>query len=106
MAIFPVSDLRAGLLTDEQELGEKMGFQNRASPFPAHLWAVGTHQSGYLCDLRYGYGFSDAELVSLTMTFLVDDGVSRDWLIINLRCIWATDYGKMAMTLTLYLSVA
>ena len=77
MAIFPVSDLREGLLTDEQELSEKMGFQNRASPFPAHLWAVGTHQSGCPCDLRYGYGVAGAELGSLTMTFLLVDGVSR-----------------------------
>ena len=62
VAIFPVSDLRAGLLTDEQELGEKMGLQNRASPSPAHFWADDIHQSGHLCDLRYGNGFSGAEL--------------------------------------------
>jgi hypothetical protein len=58
-----------------------MRVQNRASLFPAHLWAVGTHQSGSLCDLRYGYEFSGAELGSLTMTFSVVDGVSRDRLI-------------------------
>ena len=106
VAIFPVSDLRAGLLKDEQELGEKMGFQNRVSPFPAHLLAVDTHQSGCLCDLRYGCGFSGAELGSLTMTFSVVDGVSRDRPISALGCIWATDYGKMALPLTHYLSVA
>ena len=83
-----------------------MRSQNRASPFPAQLWAVGTHQSGYLCSLRYGCGFSGAELGSLTMTFSVVDGVSRDRPISALGCIWATDYGKMALPLTHYLSVA